>query len=323
MRIIFAGTPDFAAVALQALLDQGHQICAVYCQPDRPSGRGKKLVAGPVKQLAIEQGIAVEQPINFKSDAALNQLNAYQADLMIVVAYGLLLPAAVLDCPRYGCVNIHGSLLPRWRGAAPIQRAIQNGDSQTGITIMQMDQGLDTGPMLLKLSCDIDPLETGSSLHDKLALLGGQAINQFLAEFDLNQPTLVGEAQNNELATYAHKLSKQEAQIDWTQSAQSIEQQVRAFNAWPVCFTYVGERRIRVWAVQLTDNSSAQINSAQIAGKIVNLTKSSIEVVCGDGRTLLLTELQPDGSRMMSCEALLNARYDWFVQHPQLGSYAG
>jgi methionyl-tRNA formyltransferase len=323
LKIIFAGTPDFAAVALQALLDQGHQICAVYCQPDRPSGRGKKLQAGPVKQLALQHEIPVEQPLNFKQASDIEQLSQYQADLMIVVAYGLLLPQAVLDTPKYGCINIHGSLLPRWRGAAPIQRAIEAGDKETGVTIMQMDKGLDTGNMLLKQSCTINDDETGSSLHDKLAVLGGQAVNQYLLQLynQLNSTSNgpeIGEKQNESLANYAHKLSKQEAEIDWNMSAEQIGRQVRAFNAWPVSFTFVGQKRLRIWQAEVILEQATTHNKLE-AGSIFALDKSGIEVMCGDGNRLALTHLQADGSKAMDAAALLNSRRAWFEQNPILG----
>jgi len=235
---------------------------------------------------------------------------------MIVVAYGLLLPKAVLEIPRYGCINIHGSLLPRWRGAAPIQRAIEAGDNETGITIMQMDIGLDTGNMLLKKSCPIADNETGSSLHDKLADLGGSAINEYLEKFN---PALFkfnhGEKQDDGLANYAHKLSKEEAQINWSNSMLDIERKIRAFNAWPVSFTFVGEKRLRVWQSKPTETQSKQE-----AGKVVSLSKKGIEVVCGDHNTLLLTHLQPDGSKAMDAASLLNSKRDWFEQNPVLGS---
>ncbi|MET1256449.1 methionyl-tRNA formyltransferase [Aliikangiella maris] len=314
LKIIFAGTPEFAEVALQALLDAGHNIVAVYCQPDRPSGRGKKIVFGPVKQLAVEHNIPVEQPLNFKVDGSLERLRSYGADLMIVVAYGLLLPQSVLTTPRYGCINIHGSLLPRWRGAAPIQRAIEAGDKQSGITIMQMDKGLDTGNMLLKKDCPILPDDTGSTLHDKLAILGGAAITEFLANFD---PLDSGEIQQDSEANYAHKLSKQEAQIDWSQSAIEIAQKVRAYNAWPVCYTFVGQNRMRIWQAQWL-KTTKPINEKP--GTVVDLGKLGIDVVCGDGQLLRVTELQADGSKRMDAAALLNARKDWFIEHPCLGN---
>lgn len=312
LRIVFAGTPDFASIALQALIDAGHDICAVYCQPDRPSGRGKKLVSGPVKQLALEHNIPIEQPVNFKSTEAIERLADYEADIMIVVAYGLLLPESVLTTPQYGCVNIHGSLLPRWRGAAPIQRAIQAGDGETGITIMQMDKGLDTGNMLLKISCKITNNETGSSLHDKLAALGGQAINQFLSDFN---PTQSGEPQLEAQSNYAHKLNKAEAEINWSENSLTIERKIRAFNAWPVCFTFVGEKRLRVWQAELISTKSDKI-----AGSIFSLNKHGVEVVCGDKKLIRLTQLQPDGGKLMNAEALLNSRRDWFEKNPVLTS---
>ncbi|MCW8875691.1 MAG: methionyl-tRNA formyltransferase [Kangiellaceae bacterium] len=311
LKIIFAGTPEFAAVALKALLKQGHDVCAVYCQPDRPSGRGKKLIAGPVKKLALEHQIPVEQPINFKDPKAVERLASYQADLMIVVAYGLLLPLPVLETPKYGCVNIHGSILPRWRGAAPIHRAIEAGDKQTGITIMQMDQGLDTGNMLLKLNCEITENETGSSLHDKLADLGGKAINQFLAEFD---PDNSGEKQDDSLANYAHKLSKQEACIDWSLSSAQILNKIRAFNAWPVSYTFVNGNRIRVWKADVSN-----LESPDIPGTVVEFNKQGISVVCGDRKVIDLTILQPDGGKAMDASALLNSKSSWFENHPVLG----
>ncbi|TQV88628.1 methionyl-tRNA formyltransferase [Aliikangiella coralliicola] len=318
LKIIFAGTPDFAASALKALLEQGHDICAVYCQPDRPSGRGKKLIAGPVKQLALGHNIPVEQPLNFKQESSVEQLASYQADLMVVVAYGLLLPQAVLDTPRYGCVNIHGSILPRWRGAAPIQRAIEHGDDESGITIMQMDKGLDTGNMLLKLNCPIEDKETGSSLHDKLAVLGGQAINQYLTDFNPSKfdASNYGEVQDDTLACYAHKLSKQEAEIDWSEGAEQIERRIRAFNGWPVCFTSVNNKRLRVWQAQ----PGIKPETEQTPGTVTGFSKNGIEVVCGDQKTLLLTHLQPDGSKKMDAAALLNSRKEWFENSPVLGS---
>ena len=311
LKLVFAGTPDFAATALKALLQAGHEIAAVYCQPDRPAGRGKKLVVGPVKQLALDNEIPVEQPINFKSPESVEKLASYQADLMIVVAYGLLLPKNVLEAPKYGCVNIHGSILPRWRGAAPIQRAIESGDQESGITIMQMDEGLDTGNMLLKSICEIESDETGSSLHDKLAALGGKAICDYLDSFD---PDYSGEEQDDALANYAHKLSKQEAMIDWSQPADLIEKKIRAFNAWPVSFTYVAQKRLRVWAANLSGQSS---DSAP--GTVIGYDKNGIHVNCGDNQVLSLTHLQPDGAKAMSAADLLNARAAWFEEQPVLG----
>lgn len=324
LRIVFAGTPDFSANILNALIDAGHKVVAVYCQPDRRVGRGKKLAFGPVKSLAMEHDIPVEQPIKF--DQTLNQdgdtplavLASYQADLMIVVAYGLLLPQAVLDQPRFGCVNIHASLLPRWRGAAPIQRAIEAGDQQTGITIMQMDKGLDTGNMLSKVSCNIEANDTGSTLHDKLMRLGSQSIIEFLDSYQHGKPSslLPGEIQSAELATYAHKLSKDEAAVDWRLPAIQIERKIRAYNSWPVSFTQVNGQRLRIWGAELGESP---VSANTIAGQVVSFDKSAISVACGDARSIRLTQLQADGSRAMPVSDLLNSKRQWFEDYPVLG----
>ena len=220
LKVIFAGTPDFAAIHLQALLNSEHQIVGVYTQPDRPAGRGKKLQPSPVKQLALENNIAVFQPVNFKDPASIDELKSLDADIMVVVAYGLLLPLAVLEAPKFGCFNVHASLLPRWRGAAPIQRCIEAGDKVTGITIMQMDIGLDTGDMLHKVTTDILADDTGGSLHDRLAELGPESLLTTLAQ--IKSGKLTPEVQNDALATYAHKLKKEEALIQWAQPAKEI-----------------------------------------------------------------------------------------------------
>lgn len=318
LKIIFAGTPDFAAVALKALLQTEHQIVAVYSQPDRPSGRGKKIVFGPVKQLAVENNIPVEQLNNFKQTESIEHLKNYQADLMIVVAYGLLLPLSILETPRYGCVNIHGSLLPRWRGAAPIQRAIEQGDKETGITIMQMDQGLDTGNMLLKLSCLIDADETSGSLHDKLADLGGKAITQYLKNFKPENYTKEqGEKQSEEKTCYAEKLSKKEAEIDWFSTTDAIERKIRAFNPWPVCFTYLGDKRLRIWQVKIIQEQKQTLASKE-PGSIINFSSEGIQVVCGDQKILLLSRLQPDNAKAMDAGELINGHQSWFENNPVL-----
>ncbi len=221
MRIVFAGTPEFAAEHLKALLGTQHQVIAVYTQPDRPAGRGHKLMPSLVKQLAVEHGISVYQPATLRAPEAQAELAALQADLMVVVAYGLILPQVVLDTPRLGCINSHASLLPRWRGAAPIQRAVQAGDSESGVTVMQMEAGLDTGPMLLKVTTPIAPSDTGGSLHDRLAALGSQAVIQ--AVDALAAGTLKGEVQDDNLANYGHKLNKDEARLDWSRPADELE----------------------------------------------------------------------------------------------------
>lgn len=324
LNIVFAGTPDFAASVLDSIIKKGHQVSAVYCQPDRRVGRGKKLTFGSVKALAVENGIAVEQPTRFNQDVneqgltPVQQLARYEPDLMIVVAYGLILPEEVLSVAKYGCINIHASLLPRWRGAAPIQRAIEYGDSETGITIMQMDKGLDTGNMLMKQHCEISASETGSTLHDRLAIMGSVTINQFLESFssDGSSSFSPGNVQDGQLATYAHKLSKAEAEINWSESAISIERKVRAFNAWPVSFTYVGSNRLRIW--QVTIGGQVEDHAQYQPGEVISFDKNGIVVQCGEG-CVILEQLQVDGSRAMSASELLNSKSQWFSNHPILG----
>lgn len=245
LRIIFVGTPDFAARHLSALIDSHHEVIGVYTQPDRPAGRGKKLTASPVKELALEHNIPVFQPENFKSDEAKQELVDQNADLMVVVAYGLLLPQAVLDTPKLGCINVHGSILPRWRGAAPIQRSIWAGDAETGVTIMQMDIGLDTGDMLKIATLPIEATDTSASMYDKLAELGPVALVDCLS--DIADGSAIAQKQDDELANYAKKLSKEEAKIDWTMDAIAIERSVRAFNPWPMSHFSVEDKAIKVW----------------------------------------------------------------------------
>ncbi|MDR9437074.1 MAG: methionyl-tRNA formyltransferase [Thiohalophilus sp.] len=307
--LIFAGTPDFAATALRALLDAGHEIVAVYTQPDRPAGRGRKPQASPVKQLALEHNLPVCQPEHFKSDAALQELASWRADRMIVAAYGLLLPQKVLDVPRHGCLNIHASLLPRWRGAAPIQRAILAGDHETGITIMQMDAGLDTGDMLFKLPCPIDPHDTGGSLHDKLAKLGGEAIVQALT----NLENLTPQPQDDSQATYARKLNKAEARIDWHKPADQLAREVRAFNPWPVSHTLLDAQPLRVWQAE----AQPQAPDAT-PGTVLSTDVDGIAVACGEG-SLLLQQIQPAGSKAMSAAAFLHGRPGRIAPGMQLG----
>lgn len=309
LRLVFAGTPQFAATALEHLLKSQHSVVAVYCQPDRPSGRGKKIQPCAVKQLALEWQIPVEQPTNFKQQQTVEKLASYQADLMVVVAYGLLLPASVLNTPLFGCINIHASLLPRWRGAAPIQRAIEKGDQQTGITLMQMDQGLDTGNILAQQTCQIESTDTSASLHDKLAIIGGRSIMQYLNDFPTEYR---GEPQSADQASYAEKLSKAEAAINWALDAAVIDRKIRAFNPWPVCFSLVGKHRLRVWQSRLTENVSTKTS-----GSIVSLSSEGIGVVCGDKKIILLTILQADNSKAMQARDLLNSRKNWFEENPQ------
>jgi len=312
LRIIFAGTPDFAAKHLSALLNSEHEVIAVYSQPDRPAGRGKKLKPSDVKQLAVSRDIPVYQPVSLRNEEAQQELAALNADLMVVVAYGLILPQVVLDTPRLGCINVHGSLLPRWRGAAPIQRSIWAGDAETGVTIMQMDLGLDTGAMLHKVTCPIADDETSASLYDKLAELGPQGLLETLAQISSN--TAVAQVQDDEQANYAAKLSKEEANIDWTQSAVEIERQVRAFNPWPVSYTQIAEQNVKIWQASV----SAETTAAQ-PGTVVAATKQGIQVATGDG-VLTLLNLQLAGKKAMPVQDILNARKEWFTVGQLLNS---
>ncbi|MDM3870453.1 methionyl-tRNA formyltransferase [Porticoccus sp. W117] len=307
LRIVFAGTPDFAAHHLQALLDEGtHEVVAVYTQPDRPKGRGKQLAASPVKELALAHNLPVYQPQNLKSDDDQQQLAALDADIMVVVAYGLLLPQAVLDIPRLGCINVHASLLPRWRGAAPIQRAIEAGDAETGVTIMQMAAGLDTGDMLVVSKVAIDSADTAASLHDKLLQIGGPALLQALGELAAGEarPT----PQDDEQANYAHKLSKQEALVDWQQSAEEIHRRVRAFNPIPVACADIGGQRVRLWQAKTTGIKVAQ----HPPGEIVSADEYGILVACGD-HCLRLTELQLPGKKRLPAADILRGNSDLFT----------
>ena len=303
-KIIFAGTPEFAAVALQALIDDGQNIVAVYTQPDRPAGRGRKLTASPVKQLAAANGIPVEQPASLKDESAIAQLSGYEADIMIVAAYGLLLPQAVLGIPRLGCINIHASLLPRWRGAAPIQRAILAGDSETGITIMQMDAGLDTGDMLLKIPTPINNDDTTGSLHDRLAKTGAEAIVKTMTLLINNQ--LEATKQDEQAATYASKLLKQEAWIDWSNSASQIDRQVRAFSPWPIAQSMLDDKVIRIHEAVVSEQQTDQA-----AGTIVHKSKDHISVACGEG-VLVMTKCQLPNSKPMKIADILNGHPDLF-----------
>lgn len=303
MKIIFAGTPEFAASALAALLNTEHEIVAVYTQPDRKAGRGQKLTASAVKQLALEHNLPVYQPLHFKSStqeglAAQQELAALNADVMVVAAYGLILPQVILDTPKYGCLNIHGSLLPRWRGAAPIQRAIATGDQETGVTIMKMAAGLDTGDMMLKTLCPIEATDTSATLHDKLAQQGADALVQVLeTEETLKHYLENREVQDEAFTVYAHKLSKAEAQIDWNQTAIDIDRNIRAFNPWPVAFTPLDEsNNLRVWNSSLSTQTS---NTAQ-AGEVIALDKQGVHVLCGDGKAVCLTHLQWPGGKPLN-----------------------
>lgn len=305
-RIVFAGTPEFAACALRQLIEHDHRIVAVYTQPDRPAGRGRKPQASAVKQLALQYQLPIEQPRSLKKDPdAVEQLRTYQPDILIVAAYGLLLPQSVLDIPTLGCLNIHASLLPRWRGAAPIQRAILAGDDQTGITIMQMDAGLDTGDMLLKKAIPIGTTTTAGDLHDQLARLGGEAILEALA----NLSELQSHAQKQDAVdvTYASKLDKREAWIDWTQPATLIERQVHAFNPWPVAQTFIDDKVLRIRQAKA---GPAPCNASP--GTILAVSNDSIDVACGEGQLCLLDGQLP-GGKAMRARDLLNGRASLFA----------
>ncbi|SFU88105.1 methionyl-tRNA formyltransferase [Xenorhabdus koppenhoeferi] len=305
LRIIFAGTPDFAAHHLAALLNSQHNVVGVLTLPDKPAGRGKKLTPSHVKVLAEEQNIPVFQPKTLRTEESQRWFMEQQADIMIVVAYGLILPQAILDIPRLGCLNVHGSLLPRWRGAAPIQRSIWAGDQETGITIMQMNAGLDTGDMLLKAVCPITKEDTSASLYEKLADIGPEAL--------LNTLNLIisgeykPEIQDNTLATYAEKLSKDEAKVDWNLPAIQLERCIRAFNPWPMSFFLIDDQPIKIWqAVVITEQTT------QAPGTIISADKKGIQVATVDG-ILNITQLQPPGKKAMSAADFLNSKREWFT----------
>lgn len=304
LRIIFAGTPDFAARHLDALLSSEHQIVGVFTQPDRPAGRGKKLMPSPVKVLAEANNIPVFQPASLRQAENQQLVADLNADVMVVVAYGLILPKAVLVMPRLGCINVHGSLLPRWRGAAPIQRSLWAGDAQTGVTIMQMDVGLDTGAMLHKLDCAIEAEDTSATLYDKLAGLGPQGLLDTLQQ--LASGTAQPEIQDESLATYAEKLSKEEARIDWSLSAAQLERCIRAFNPWPMSWLEIEGQPLKVWAASVIETPTDAP-----PGTILSVGKQGIQVVTGEG-ILNLESIQPAGKKAMSAQDLLNSRREWF-----------
>lgn len=308
LRVVFAGTPAFAAQHLQALVDSEHAMVAVFTQPDRPAGRGKKLTASPVKQLAEQLGLPVYQPDSFKTEDARQQLAALAADVMVVVAYGLILPEAVLDTPRLGCINVHASLLPRWRGAAPVQRAIAAGDSETGVTIMQMDAGLDTGPMLKQGRCDITATDTSATLLDRLAVMGCYSLVATLGE--LAGGRACAQPQDNERATYAEKIDKAEAFIDWRQPAAMIDRLIRAFVPFPIAYGQFGEQRIKIYRATIAAPFDTQTQPGTIIA--VDTDNGSVTVGCGTG-ALCLWDIQLPGKKMMAVKAVLLGNRDLFA----------
>lgn len=309
MRIVFAGTPEFAAEHLKALLDSPYEIVAVYTQPDRPAGRGQKLMPSAVKALAVAHDIPVFQPQTLRNADAQAELAALEPDLMVVVAYGLILPQVVLDIPRLGCINSHASLLPRWRGAAPIQRAVEAGDAESGVTVMRMEAGLDTGPMLLKVVTPISAEDTGGTLHDRLAQMGPGAVVQAIA--GLADGSLQGEVQDDALATYAHKLNKDEARIDWSRPAVELERLIRAFNPWPVCHSTLDSESVKVLAADLSTGKGTP-------GEILSASKDGLVVACGEG-ALSLTRLQLPGGKALAFSDLFNSRREKFASGKVLG----
>ena len=299
LNIIFAGTPEFGLPCLDALSQSSHHLMAVYTQPDRPAGRGRKLHASAVKEWALAHDLPVYQPLNFKTQEAVDELAALKPDLMIVIAYGLILPRKVLDIPRLGCINVHASLLPRWRGASPIQQVILHGDEQTGVTIMQMDVGLDTGLMLAKSTCLISATDTAGSLHDKLAALSAPLL---LDTVDLlAQGQALAEIQEEHLATYAKKINKEDACINWNYSSAIIGQQIRAFNPWPIAYTSLNGESLRIHEASLVE-----LNEDVAPGTVVRLDKKGMLVATVSGG-LLIKKIQFPGAKAVSIADLLNS----------------
>ena len=301
MRIIFMGTPEFAVPTLAALHDAAHEIVAVYTQPPRPAGRGKKLQPSPVQREAEIRHLDVFSPVSLKLPAEQAKFAAFDADLAVVAAYGLILPQPILDAPRLGCLNVHASLLPRWRGAAPVQRAIEAGDSVTGVTIMQMEAGLDTGPMLATAATTITATDTAANLHDRLSTMGAQLLVETLARLECGAVTR--QPQDNTLATYAAKLNKDEARLDWSGDADALARRIRAFNPWPVVHTTLDGKPLRLWLATASDATGP----AQPPGTVLAADAGGIRVQCGQG-ALVITQLQAEGGRPLDARAFLNGR---------------
>jgi methionyl-tRNA formyltransferase len=310
MKIIFAGTPEFAVYALEALIESSHQVVAVYTQPDKPSGSGLKLTSSPIKEFAAKHNLPIFQPASLKDENEQKAMANLNADAMVVAAYGLLLPAAVLKIPRLGCINIHPSLLPRWRGAAPIQRTVLAGDKLSGVTIMQMDAGLDTGPILLQHGYALTPDETSQTLHDKLAKMGAESLIEALNL--LEQGKLEAKPQDNMLATYAEKISKEEALIDWLQSAIELDQEIRAFNPWPVAHTSWQGQNLRIWQAKVV----AQAQQAT-PRTILHASRDGIDVATGNG-ALRLLKVQLPGGKVLSVSDFYNSKRELLIEGEHL-----
>ncbi|MCB1582457.1 MAG: methionyl-tRNA formyltransferase [Marinicella sp.] len=307
MDIIFCGTPEFSVPPLAELIKAGHHIKAVFTQPDKRKGRGQQVQKTPVKIEAEKHSIPVYQPTSLKDKEVIKLLDSFNADLMVVVAYGLIIPQSILDLPKHGCWNIHASLLPRWRGAAPIHRAILAGDEQTGIAIMQMEAGLDTGPVYHMYPTDIRPDDTGQSLHDRLSIIGGEAIVTCVQEL-VGGSLPEAKSQNNELATYAHKLSKNEADIDWKKPAVELERQIRAFNPWPGSQAEINGEPVKLWTAKVIEK-----NSEKTIGHISNANKNQLIIQTGEGQ-LSLKEIQKAGKKRMDISAFMAAKQDWYCE---------
>ena len=305
MRIVFAGTPPFSVTPLQKLIDEGHEVVCAYTQPDRKTGRGQKLIPPAVKVCAQEHNIEVRQPTSLKSTEDIQYLKELAPDIMVVVAYGMILPKDILDIPKHGCLNIHASLLPKWRGAAPIQRSIEAGDQETGICIMQMDAGLDTGDVLLQEKIKIEKDDSTASLHDKLSVLGADALLKTIKQIESNEFNPI--KQNHSESTYAKKINKQEAEIDWSLPSNDIDCRIRAFNPWPVCQTTLNEKRVRIWLSENIETMKldSQTTKNITPGTVIDINSSGISVACGENAILIKT-LQLDGSKALNHQQFVN-----------------
>lgn len=315
MRIVFAGTPEFAVPCLSALLSSSHEVLAVYTQPDRPAGRGQQLRGSAIKQLSETHRLPIHQPAQLHSPLEQQILTHYQPEIMIIVAYGLIIPQNLLNIPTYGCLNVHASLLPRWRGAAPIQRAIEAGDIETGITIMQMDAGLDTGAILLQKDCEILPYDTAQTLQGRLSKLGATCLITSLEKLSQLQASAL--PQSTLGMCYASKIKKAEAELDWKQPATQLAQKIRAFHPWPVAFSFVNGIRLRVWEAHVDE--AAHYSSSMLPGTVATLHQEAMQVVTGSG-CLSITQLQQEGGKCLPLSDWYNAKPTWLAPGVQLGA---